>query len=82
MVRDPLRKLSSHERLIAPALLAVEYGLRREWIVQGIASALRYRHPGDAQKLRLGEMISEKGLEAVLAEVCRIPPASPSLQKL
>jgi mannitol-1-phosphate 5-dehydrogenase len=77
VVRDPIRKLSAHERLVAPALLAVEYGLPREWIVRGIASVLRYRHPGDAQSLRLGQMIAERGLETVLVEVCGIQPGSP-----
>ncbi len=77
VVRDPIRKLSAHERLVAPALLAVEYGLPREWIVRGIASVLRYRHPGDVQSLRLGQMIEERGLETVLVEVCGIQPGSP-----
>jgi mannitol-1-phosphate 5-dehydrogenase len=76
VVRDPIRKLSAHERLVAPALLAVEYDLPREWIIRGIASALRYRHPGDAQSLRMGQMIEEKGLEAVLVEVCGVPAGS------
>ncbi len=76
VVRDPIRKLSAHERLVAPALLAVDYGLPREWIVRGIASALHYHHPGDAQSLRLGELISRKGLDAFLAEECEIPAES------
>jgi mannitol-1-phosphate 5-dehydrogenase len=41
VIRDPLRKLSSRERLVAPALLAVEYGLPRSWIVKGIVAAWR-----------------------------------------
>ncbi len=82
VVRDPIRKLSAHERLVAPALLAVAYDLPREWIVRGIASALRYRHPADTQSLRLGEMISAKGLAAVLVEVCEIPAESPLIQEI
>jgi mannitol-1-phosphate 5-dehydrogenase len=82
VVRDPIRKLSAHERLVAPALLAVEYDLPRRWIVRGITSALRYRHPADAQSLRLGQMISDKGLEAVLAGVCEIPAGSPLMDEI
>lgn len=42
VVRDPLRKLSPRERLVAPALLAVQYSLPRQWIIKGIVAALRY----------------------------------------
>ena len=73
VVRDPIRKLSNRERLVAPALLAVEYGLPRAWIVQGIVAALKYQHPGDAQSLLLAQKLAEKGLRAVLDEVCSIP---------
>jgi len=82
VVRDPIRKLSAHERLVAPALLAVEYDLPRGWIVRGIASALRYRHPADAQSLRLGQMIAEQGLGAVLSEVGGIAPDSPLVEEI
>jgi mannitol-1-phosphate 5-dehydrogenase len=77
VVRDPLRKLSPRERLLAPALLAVEYGLPRQWIVRGIAAALRYRHPADPQSLRLAEMLAESGLRGVLTTVCGLPANSP-----
>jgi mannitol-1-phosphate 5-dehydrogenase len=76
VVRDPIRKLSPRERLLAPATLAVEYGLPRSWIVKGIASALRYRHPEDAQSLALGERLEESGLSEVLQHVCGVAPGS------
>ena len=44
VVRDPIRKLSPRERLVAPAQLAVEYDLPRRWIVKAIVAALHYRH--------------------------------------
>jgi mannitol-1-phosphate 5-dehydrogenase len=77
VVRDPLRKLSPHERLVAPALLAAGYDLPRTWIVQGIAAALKYSHPSDAQSLQLAQKLATNGLPSVLEEVCRIPPSSP-----
>ncbi|GAB4460043.1 MAG: mannitol-1-phosphate 5-dehydrogenase [Anaerolineae bacterium] len=77
VVRDPIRKLSSRERLVAPALLAVEYGLPRGWIVRGIVAALRYRHPDDPQSLALAEKLARQGLEPTLQEVCQIAPGSP-----
>jgi mannitol-1-phosphate 5-dehydrogenase len=76
VVRDPMRKLSPRERLIAPALLAEKYGLPRRWIVKGIVAALKYRHPEDAQSVALAESLEQVGLEATLQEVCGIAPDS------
>lgn len=77
VVRDPIRKLSPRERLVAPAKLAVEYGLPRTWIVRGIVAALRYQHPQDAQSLELAQRLDRRGLPVVLEEVCQIGPDSP-----
>jgi len=77
VVRDPIRKLSPRERLVAPAKLAVEYGLARQWIVRGIAAALKYSHPGDPQSVELAQRLARDGLGAVLAEVCSIEADSP-----
>lgn len=77
VVRDPLRKLSPRERLVAPASLAVEHGLPRQWIVHAIAAALKYRHPQDPSSLDLAEQIARDGLPAVLHRVCGLDPPSP-----
>ncbi len=72
VVRDPLRKLTSRERLVAPALQAEKLGLPRQWIVKGIAAALHYSHPNDSQSVALQRMLAQDGLDAVLVEVCGI----------
>lgn len=77
VVRDPIRKLSPRERLIAPAQLAVEYGLPRRWIVRGIVAALRYRHPQDLQSVALAEQLSQEGLCRVLERMCGIAADTP-----
>jgi mannitol-1-phosphate 5-dehydrogenase len=82
VVRDPMRKLSQRERLVAPALLAVEYGLPRQWIVQGICAALRCQQPEDAQSVLLANRLQEQGLPKVLVEVCGIPPSSPLQEEI
>jgi mannitol-1-phosphate 5-dehydrogenase len=82
VIRDPIRKLSARERLVAPALLAVEYGLPRAWIVQGIVAALKYKHPADEQSIRLAEMLERDGLHAVLRQVCEIPADSPLVAEI
>jgi len=77
VTRQPLRKLSSSERLVAPAIYAVEYNLPRKWIVKGIAAALKYHHKDDEQSVQLAKMLASKGLDTVLSEVCGINSRSP-----
>jgi mannitol-1-phosphate 5-dehydrogenase len=77
VVRDPIRKLSPRERLVAPALLAVEYGLPHRRIVDGILAALRYSHPKDSQSVALSEQLAQRGLSKVLESICGIAPESP-----
>jgi len=77
VVRDPMRKLSPRERLVAPAALAVEYGLPHDWIVKGIVAALRYHHPEDVQSVMLSEKLAQQGLSGVLESVCELAPGSP-----
>jgi mannitol-1-phosphate 5-dehydrogenase len=74
VVRDPIRKLSPNERLVAPAMLAEQYGLSREWIVKGIAACLRYRHPSDAQSNVMAETIGIEGVISVIENICKISP--------
>jgi mannitol-1-phosphate 5-dehydrogenase len=77
VVRDPLRKLSPRERLVAPANLAVEYGLPMHWIAKAIVAALRYQHPRDQQSVALAGQLADKGYSVVLKEVSGIAPKSP-----
>ncbi|MFH1924384.1 MAG: hypothetical protein ABIP48_31415 [Planctomycetota bacterium] len=77
VVRDPIRKLSPRERLVAPAKMAVEYGLAREWIVKGIVAALKYRHPADPQSVELAQKLFRSGLRSVLGEVLTVEEGSP-----
>jgi len=82
VVRDPIRKLSPRERLVAPAKLAVEYGLPRQRIVGGIVAALKYSHPGDPQSIEISGRLLRDGLPPVLREVCGIEPATPLAEEI
>jgi mannitol-1-phosphate 5-dehydrogenase len=82
VVRDPIRKLSPRERLVAPALLAVEYGLPCSGIVRGIVAALRYRHPEDPQSQKVGADIKQKGLKGVLEDICHLAPDHPLAEEI
>jgi len=81
VVRDPIRKLSAKERLVAPAI-AVDYGLPREWIVKGIVAAMKYQHQGDSQSLLLGDQVERDGLKAVLRTVCSIDDDSTLIEEI
>jgi mannitol-1-phosphate 5-dehydrogenase len=74
--RDPLRKLSRNDRLIGPAQLALETGVRPVALAQSIAAALRYTSPSDPAAVRLQEIIKTGGVEAALKQVCGIEPDS------
>lgn len=65
VVRDPLRKLSRHERLTAPAVMAIEYGLPCEHLVQTIAAALHYHHKDDPQSLAMRARLETEGTAAI-----------------
>ncbi len=74
VVRDPIRKLSPNERLVAPAVLAEQYGLNHGWIVKGIAACLRYCHNSDGQSIMMAEMIRSEGVISVIEKICKISP--------
>jgi mannitol-1-phosphate 5-dehydrogenase len=82
VVRDPIRKLSSRERLVAPGLAAVELGLPSRWIAKGIVAVLKYQNPADAQSIELASKLNQSDLKGVLFEVCSIPPESPLCEEI
>jgi mannitol-1-phosphate 5-dehydrogenase len=70
--RDPVRKLGPTDRLVAPARLAEEAGVRPIALAHAIAAALRFDPPEDPIALDLQERLARDGLDRVLAEVCQI----------
>ena len=76
VAREPKRKLAPNDRLIKPALLAIEAGITPTNLATGIAAALLYDNSDDPQSVELSKAISAKGLDAVLDEVCNIKSGS------
>ncbi len=70
VAKDPLRKLGPQDRLIGAAKLALEYGIKPEYLSLGIAAALRYDNPEDEKAVKLSRDIREKGIARVLESVC------------
>ena len=70
--RDPLRKLSSVDRLIGAAKLAQKQGIVPLYICLGAANALRFNEPDDDASQRMQNMINQDGAEGVLKQVCNL----------
>ena len=68
--RDPIRKLGMHDRLVGPASMAIESGIKPLTYAYVIAAALQYDYPDDARAQTLQAWIREKGLAVVLNSIC------------
>jgi len=76
VARDPLRKLGPRDRLLGPAgQVRSVLGQVPAHFALGIAGALLYRSPADAQACHLAELLRRRGIVSVLAEVCGLDPA-------
>jgi mannitol-1-phosphate 5-dehydrogenase len=80
VVREPKRKLAPNDRLIKPALLAIEVGLSPANLATAIAATLLYDNPDDPQAVALAQTLQEKGVDQVLEEVSSLPTDHPLAQ--
>lgn len=67
--RQPLRKLSRHERFVGPAAELAELGLPTEGLVAAIGAALQFDVPSDPQSVELKSLLSSRSPEAFVEEV-------------
>ncbi len=67
--RQPLRKLSSNDRLIKPLKGTIEYKLENEYLIKGIAAALSYDFPLDQEAVKMQNILKEKGLENGISHI-------------
>lgn len=72
--RDPIRKLARNDRLVGPAMLAIEEGGNPVALARAIAAGLRYDPAGDPAAQRIQAMIRDLGIDAALRDVCGIHP--------
>jgi mannitol-1-phosphate 5-dehydrogenase len=75
--RQPLRKLSRHERFIGPAAEAIERQLPVDALVDAMGAALRFDDPEDAQSVDLQRMLREQDADAFTASVTGLDPQHP-----
>jgi len=82
VVRDPVRKLSREERLVAPAVLALADGSPAEELALAIAAALRYFHPDDAQAVAMRSRLEVAGPALAIPDILGLPPDHPLIDRV
>ncbi|MFC4101890.1 mannitol-1-phosphate 5-dehydrogenase [Paenibacillus xanthanilyticus] len=65
--RSPIRKLSPNDRLVRPALLALENGLPYGHLAFAMAAALRFDDADDAEAAEIQQSLRSNGLSATIA---------------
>ncbi|HEX5730325.1 mannitol-1-phosphate 5-dehydrogenase [Microbacterium sp.] len=75
--RQPLRKLSRHERFVGPAAQAAERGLPVDALVDAMGAALSFEDAEDAQSVDLQRMLREQDAASVTATVTGLEPDHP-----
>jgi mannitol-1-phosphate 5-dehydrogenase len=80
--RQPLRKLSRHERFIGPAAEAAERGLSTTALMAAVGAALGFEDPDDEQSVQLQAQLREQDAAAFTAAVTGLEPEHPLFAKV
>ncbi|MFG6502832.1 mannitol-1-phosphate 5-dehydrogenase [Microbacterium sp. P05] len=80
--RQPLRKLSRHERFVGPAAEAVDRGLEVEALLGAMGAALRFSDAEDAQAVDLQRMLRELPAEEFTASVTGLETQHPLFPRI
>jgi mannitol-1-phosphate 5-dehydrogenase len=72
--RQPLRKLSRHERFIEPAFDLATRGLEHGALLRAVGAALQFRSDDDEQSQELGRLLETLEPEQVVAQVMGVEP--------
>jgi mannitol-1-phosphate 5-dehydrogenase len=76
LARDPIRKLSSSDRLVGAACLALKHGIEPDGLACGIAAGLAYDDPNDTGAVKLQGIIMTDGIIIALRDICGLLPNS------
>jgi mannitol-1-phosphate 5-dehydrogenase len=75
--RQPLRKLSRHERFVGPAAEAAERGLPTTSLVAAMSAALAFDEPDDPQSVDMQWMLGEQDADTFTASVTGLEAQHP-----
>ncbi|WP_028562098.1 mannitol-1-phosphate 5-dehydrogenase [Paenibacillus pinihumi] len=75
--RSPIRKLSPEDRLVRPALQAVELGMEPVQLAKAMASALHFDYQDDPEAVELQETIRTEGIEQAITRYTGIEAGQP-----
>lgn len=67
--REPMRKLSYNDRLIKPILGTLEYDLKHDNLLKGVASAFKFYTPEDAESVELKKILETEKLEDAILKI-------------
>ena len=73
VAREPKRKLSPDDRIIAPMLHATEYGIQTPHYYTGVAVALLYNNEDDTQSIEIQNLIKDFGVRKCLEIISNVP---------
>lgn len=75
--RQPLRKLSRHERLVGPAAYLAEMGHTPTALLGAIAAAVDFTNPDDPDVAEIHQLLASLSAEQFAAQVCGITDTHP-----
>ncbi|MFH8250704.1 mannitol-1-phosphate 5-dehydrogenase [Microbacterium sp. B2969] len=80
--RQPLRKLSRHERFIGPAAEAAERGLSTQALIAAIGAALAFQDAEDEQAVQLQALLREQDAATLTGTLTGLEPEHPLFPKV
>lgn len=80
--RQPLRKLSRHERFVGPAAEAAENGLSVDALVEAMGAALAFDDAEDPQSVDLQRLLREQDAASVTSSVTGLEPEHPLFERV
>lgn len=75
--RSPVRKLSPADRLVGPAVQAMEYDIQPTGLATVIAAALLFNYSGDPEAVEVQEYLQQNGLESTISKYTGIANDNP-----
>jgi mannitol-1-phosphate 5-dehydrogenase len=80
--REPLRKLSSGDRLVAPLKLCNEFGITPNFILYGIAAGLLFDYKEDIQAVKMKEYIEQFGIKKAISIITGLEEESDLVKEI